>query len=227
VTDRERVLALLHELQEADAEKGVLVDEAHDLLEHVRAMQGKAHGVKQTQARLPARRESATQDLDRARDELRAAQAALAEARAAVCSAAKGEERTAELFEVRARDRQSVAERRVAEADGEVKAVEVAGGRLEELTLKLQAEGRSLAEALRNRPRIAEEAGVQPAPGLDSLLEWAETARAALLVARSQAMAERDAVIRQANELGSVSLGEPLGSASVGVVARRVERALD
>ena len=56
---------------------------------------------------------------------------------------------------------------------------------------------------------------------------WVDTAQAALLVAHSQAAAERDAVIRQANELGSAVLGEPLGSASVAVLTRRVEQALD
>jgi hypothetical protein len=51
-------------------------------------------------------------------------------------------------------------------------------------------------------------------------------ARASLFVARGQVAAEREAVIRQANELGAVALGEPLTSASAAVVTRRVERAL-
>lgn len=224
--DRERVLALLHELEQEDAEKGELVLEAHVLLERVRTVEGTATGVKQTKAGLPAKRESAMQGLDRARDEARHARAAFAEALGAVRSAKKGEERTAELFEVRARDRLSVAERRVAEAESDAEALELLGRRLDELALKLQVEAKSLAEELGSRPRIADEAGAEPAPGLDGLLAWAETARAALLVARSQAMVERDAVIRQANELGSATLGESLGSAGVAVVAQRVEQEL-
>ena len=45
-------------------------------------------------------------------------------------------------------------------------------------------------------------------------------ARAALLVARSSLASQRDAVIRQANELGSLVLGEPLAARSPADVAR-------
>jgi hypothetical protein len=47
-----------------------------------------------------------------------------------------------------------------------------------------------------------------------------------LLVARSQLAAERDAVLRQANELGAVLLGEALPPTSAAAVARRVEAEL-
>jgi hypothetical protein len=56
--------------------------------------------------------------------------------------------------------------------------------------------------------------------------EWGTRARAALLVARSQLASERDAVVRQANELGASVLGEPLPALSAGEIARRVEGTL-
>jgi hypothetical protein len=56
--------------------------------------------------------------------------------------------------------------------------------------------------------------------------EWGTRARAALLVARGQVAAERDAVVRQAAELGALLLGEALPATSAAGVARRVEREL-
>ena len=55
---------------------------------------------------------------------------------------------------------------------------------------------------------------------------WSEIARASLFVARGQLSAEREAVIRQANELGALALGEPLSAMGTGALARRVEQAL-
>jgi hypothetical protein len=227
VRDRARVLTLLEDLELADAEKSAQVNELHEFLERVRTVRGTATGVQVTQADLPARRVRAEQSLDRARAEVEAARAALAEAQEALRLAGKGEERRAELFEVRARDRLSVAERRVAEGETEVETVDEAGRQLDVIAAGLQADGEAIANALQSRPNIAKEAGLAPAPGLEALLTWAEAAQAALFVARGQAMAEHDAVVRQANELGSAALGEPLGAASVAVVVRRIESATD
>ena len=82
-----------------------------------------------------------------------------------------------------------------------------------------------VAESLRGRPRLAEAAGHAPGPGLVGVIEWASGARAALFVARTAVATEREALIRQANELGSVILGEPLYAASPMVVAATVESA--
>ncbi len=225
--DRARVLTLLEELEQADAEKSAQVNELHELLERVRTVRGNATGVQVTQADLPARRARAEESLGRTRAEVDAARAALAEAQEAVRSAGKEEQRRAELFEVRARDRLSVAERRVAEGETDLEAIDKAGRQLEAFAVELEADGKALANALHGRPNLAKEAGLAPGPGPEGLLTWAEAAQAALFVARGQAMAEQEAVIRQANELGSAVLGEPLGAASVAVVARRIETAAD
>jgi hypothetical protein len=83
-----------------------------------------------------------------------------------------------------------------------------------------------LAGALAERPRLAADAGAPPEESLPGIAEWGTRARAALLVSRGQLAAERDAVIRQANELGSLVLGEPLTTTSAAGVVRRVERVL-
>ena len=224
--DRERVLAQLHELEQEDAEKDALVRELHDLLEQARQIQAMATGIQATQEELPERRQHAEENLHRVREEVGTARAALAEAEEAIRTAGEAEARNAELFEVRARDRLSALERREAEAVGEVQAVEDKRRILNELAVAWQAKGKALADELRNRPRVAEDAGSEPSPGLEGLLAWAEVAHAALFVARGQAMVEHDAVIRQANEIGAVALGEPLTSVSAAVVTRRVRQSL-
>ncbi|MDQ3891244.1 MAG: hypothetical protein M3312_11945, partial [Actinomycetota bacterium] len=73
------------------------------------------------------------------------------------------------------------------------------------------------------RPQLAEHGGAAPGPGLAGVSTWATSARAALFVARGGLVSEREAVIRQANELGALVLGEPLTSATPSLVARRIE----
>jgi hypothetical protein len=65
-----------------------------------------------------------------------------------------------------------------------------------------------------------------PDAGTAGVAEWGTRARAALLVARSQVSAERDAVLRQANELGAAVLGEALPPLGAREVVRRVEGGL-
>ena len=95
------------------------------------------------------------------------------------------------------------------------KAAEDLENRVAEATIEgheLHAHARELAAELRGRPRIADDAGKEPRPGLDGVEAWSEIARASLFVARGQLSAEREAVIRQANELGALALGEPLSA---------------
>ena len=226
MAERERVLALLGELQAADAEKGALLDELQGLDREVRALGATASGLEAFRTGLPAERERRGRELAEGRSELAAARAALVEAEEAVRAARKDGLRDAQLFEVRARDRLSVTERRVAEAGQAVEGLEREANDADAAARELDAKARSLAGELRSRPRIAANAGAEPGPGLPGILEWAGGARAALFVARGQVASERDAVVRQATELGSVALGEPLGSASVEVVTRRLRSEL-
>lgn len=78
-----------------------------------------------------------------------------------------------------------------------------------------------LSAALDAAPRVAQPA--PPAQGLDGILDWAARARAAVLVARSGLETERERVVREANELASSVLGEPLYATSVATVRQRLE----
>jgi hypothetical protein len=82
-----------------------------------------------------------------------------------------------------------------------------------------------LAASLAGRERLAAEAGAPPAAGLGGVVAWAVAARAAVFVARSGGIREREAVVREANELAAAVLGEPVAGASVASVVARLGRA--
>jgi hypothetical protein len=226
--ERERVLAFLRELEDADEEVGAVLAELDVLLHDTEAVRQRALELEAFFLRLPAEREAASAGVAHAREEVVTARAALAEAERTLARAAEDEDpaRQAGHFAVRAKDRVTAAERRVAEAEAATEALERRASAAREESGALEKRARGLAEALRSRPRLAEDAGADPPPGLGGVAEWGSAARAALFVARGQLAIEREAVIRQANELGSLALGEPLASASAAVVARRVRHEL-
>jgi len=78
------------------------------------------------------------------------------------------------------------------------------------------------ARARELTPRIPD----QPAPshGLGATIEWASQARGALLLEHSSLVRERDAIIREANELAASVLGEPLASGAVAGLRDRLAR---
>ena len=90
----------------------------------------------------------------------------------------------------------------------------------------LVAEARGIAGELADLPRVSASGRGSPEPTLDGLVEWAARVHTALLVVRGQLDVERDRLVREANELGSVVLGEPLAGNSVELVGRRVRTML-
>lgn len=226
MADRERVLALLHDLEEADAQKAALLEELDRLAREVEAVQTAAARLQDLDARLPAARESARGELAKAHYRLALAGSKLHQAEQAVRRASREGKRDAELFEIRARDHLAAAKRRKDEAIAALRALEEGAEAAENETRVVAKKARALSKELRRRSRLGRDAGAKPGRRLAEIAAWSETARAALFVAGGQVAAERDAVIRQVNELGSVALGEPLPSASTAVVAHRVERTL-
>jgi hypothetical protein len=222
----EEVLEALTELEHADAEIAAALGDLDGLSAEVDSIRAKGADVQAFHARLPAERERLDAELERARVEALAAQEAMAEAEVAAHTAEPARAREAERFLVRARDRVSMAERRAAAAAS-------ARGHLENAVAEMQREGdeldaraRKLAGELAGRSQVAGDAGREPAAGLAGLEAWSEVARAALFVARGQLASQREGVVRQANEIGALALGEPLTSASAAVVTRRVRRSL-
>ena len=224
----ESVLTFVRELERADEEVAAVLTELDALAREAERVRERALAVTAFLAALPAERERTGVALEAAERELDAFDATLASAHEELAKAERAGDRErvleARRREVRARDARRMAERRREEIRAErarldQEAEEVAGE-----TPMLERRTRELAAALRDRPRLAEQAGADPRPGLDGVAEWGSRARAALFVARGGLAAEREALVRQANELGALVLGEPLSSASPAVVARRVER---
>ena len=90
----------------------------------------------------------------------------------------------------------------------------------------LVAQAQNTAGRLAELSRVSESGRALPEPTLDGLHAWAIRVRAALVVVRGQLDVERDRLVREANELGSIVLGEQLAGSSVELVGRRVRRVM-
>ena len=223
-------LALLRELELSDEAVAAELAELDELSTEVEALRAQALELTSFFSSLPEARAAASAEIVEA-DRLLGQARAAAEQAAAELTAAEGEksrERLAEArrFELRARDSLHMAERRAAAARERAAEIEAQAKVAERTTAGLEARARELAVALVARPRLTGEAVAEPGPGATGVAEWGTPARAALLVARSQLATERDAIARQANELGALVLGEALPPLGAAEVARRVERAL-
>jgi len=227
VPSNERTLAFLHELERADEAVAAILDELDELTSSVGSVRRRAEEAEAFLTRLPSERSELDAALAGA-DELAASRreataAAERELEAAAASRDRDRLAAARRNAVRLRDALHVAERQRDELAARRAALEQRAGEVETDVPKLEARARELASALAARPRLAADAGTPPAPGLAGVLDWASRARAGLFVARGGLAAERDAVVRQANELGALVLGEPLSAGGTAAVARRIE----
>ena len=222
-------LDLVRELERADEEVAAVLAELDELYASTEAVRERALDLEAFFARLPSARTAAAEAVDDAERDVLAAEETAARAAAGLRAAeeAGDSERlaAARRFDVRARDSLAGARRRHDEALAERERLDTEAAEAERERPELVARAGELATALRERPRLAPDAA-EPGTSLEDVSAWAAGARAGLLVARSSLAAERDAVMRQANELGSLVLGEPLAPAAASTVARRVERAL-
>ncbi len=228
------------------ASPGTLLDLAADLerrdrevaaaLEHVVELDRRARDVRARSAELHeqlAASPAALAALDRAHAEARAAREQAAHARATAeerLHAVRGgtEERRAlaehELGRAREAERDAAA--RVDRLEAERREQEAAGAaaRAEEATLVERAE--RISRELAGVGRISASGLERPGDGVEGLPEWASRVHAALFVVRGQLEAERERLVREANELGGTVLGEQVAGASVTLVRRRLEEAL-
>jgi hypothetical protein len=120
-------------------------------------------------------------------------------------------------------------------AASEAERSQAAAAQLEHDAERAQADARALEEQAGRRaadvaaqPRVARDAAAPPASGLEGVADWGARVRPALLLLDSALAGEREAIVREANELGSAVVGEPLATSVAGVrerVARALERA--
>jgi chromosome segregation ATPase len=223
----EEVLAFLRELEDTDEKLSAAEADLDELAAEVELVRLRAAELGEFLARVPAEQERL--DAQRTEAELQAAPALQAREKAdqslAVAEQGRSGEAVAEARRavVRARDALRMADRRVSELDEESAKLEDAAADAIREAAELEARARHLAAAFREHPRLIEQAASDPPPGLAGVVEWGSAARAALFVARGGLGFEREAVIRQANELGSVLLGDPLLATRPATVRRRVE----
>jgi hypothetical protein len=226
----EPALELIRELVRADEAYSTLLAELDELVRDTVAVRTRADELASFLASAPSERARIDGEVTEAERDVHARARALSEAEAELAEAEhrRDEERlaAARRFVVRASDALSIAEKRAAATQAASRELErkLAEAGREAPLLEERAAG--LATALEGRPRLAREAGRRPEPGLSGVAAWASGARATLLVARNAVATERDLVIRQANELGSIVLGEPLIASSAALVAQQVEAAL-
>ena len=90
----------------------------------------------------------------------------------------------------------------------------------------LQIEAENLATDVAPVPRISEAGRGSPGQEATRSPTGRQGRTRRCFVVRTQLDTERERVVREANELGSSVLGEPLGGSSVSVVRRRIERSL-
>jgi colicin import membrane protein len=228
MTDRR--LAILEDLERAEEEVAAElaeVDELHAACEQVRVT---ALELGEFLARLPEERETAQREIQETARALEEAGKAdeQAERELAAAEPADDPERlaAARRLRIRARDALHLAERRAEQAAARAEELEVAATASEDRTKDLAVQARELEAALSRRTRVALETDVSPDASPTEIAEWGTQARAALLVARSQVAAERDAVVRQANELAANVVGEPVGTMSAAGAAELLRRTL-
>jgi hypothetical protein len=228
MTDRRlEILEDLERDEEAVAAELAEIDELYAACENLR---GAALELVAFLGRLPDERVAAEREIEESTRALEAAADAAerAERELAAAEAAGDAERlaAARRFQIRTRDALGVVERRAREALSRASELEAAAKAAEERADELASRARELADALGRRPRVAVEAGVRPGADPAGIAEWGTQARAALLVARSQVAAERDALVRQANELAANVVGDPVAAMSAAGAAELLRRTL-
>jgi chromosome segregation ATPase len=176
--------------------------------------------IRERQAALPAEREAAERTLTEAEREVEERRASHDEAQAA---ATASDDPAAARAEVRAHDLLHSAKRRAMHARAELERLHHEREQVVAEAGELRERAAEIAARLAERPGLPEAAGRAPNDAPEELVDWVTDARAALLVARSNLVAQRDAVIRQANELGALVLGEPLTAQSPSAVRQQLQ----
>jgi chromosome segregation ATPase len=186
-----------------------LADEAEDVRARAEATEMFFASYTEEERRLREATADAREELERRRAEAAQAQTELEAAR-------RDEERVAaERAVARARDRLADAEARIArgaEAEAELERHSAA---LTAEIPSLEQRAAAISSQLRELP---------PAPrGPSELIDWASRARTHVFVTAGQIDSQRDRLIREANELGSMLLGEPVYGSTADQILDRIE----
>jgi hypothetical protein len=227
----DRRLAILEDLERSEEEVAAELAEIDELYAACEQVRLAAHDLVDFLERLPEARAAAAREVGEAARALEEAGAVFEEAEQELAAAEKTGDQdvlaAARRFHVRTRDARHLSERRARAAEDHAAELEAAATAADEHVKELNARARELAQVLGRRPRVAAGTEIPPDASPAQAAEWGTEARAALLVARGQVAAERDALVRQANELASNVVGEPVAAMSAAGAADLLRRTLD
>jgi chromosome segregation ATPase len=205
----ERALTELRALAARDAELAERRAEIARRDAEVTAIRRRAEELEAALAAQPAERRSRGAEVDGSRAELERRRGELAHAERVLEEAQTDEEREHERHAVdRARDHIAVAQARLDRAEAALAELE---GEAHDVPLELE----QLEARARSLPAAPDLAG--------SLADWASRAHAEAFVAAGQIDTERERIIREANELASMLLGEPTYGSTPAQALTRVE----
>jgi chromosome segregation ATPase len=214
-----RALDELRALDRRDRELSDRAAQLRALQEGVAAVRGRAEEIDAFFVAYPAAEDCVRRIVAAAEVDLAARRAEVADAETERERAKDANAReSAERAVARARDHVQLAAARVERAVAERDALERDASALPGELPELSAAASRIAEALAE--------GEPPAAGPRELVEWAARAQASLFVAAGQIDAQRDRVIREANELATMLLGEPTYGATPAQARARVEATL-
>jgi hypothetical protein len=215
----ERALKELQGLEQLDGELAGRAEKLRFADAEVAAVRARAEAIDTFFAGYPAADDRLVGAADAAEREVAQRRQDVAAARAELERAREGEPRVAaERALARAQNHLSVTETRVAYVAEERRALEHEAATLPEVLPELAERATSVSGVV---PDVA-----RPEAAPLELIEWASHAHAVLFAAAAQVAAERERVIREANELASMLLGEPTFGATPAQARARVEAAL-
>jgi DNA repair exonuclease SbcCD ATPase subunit len=218
-------LAYVRELEGRDEAIAASLETLTSLRSRTKGLGSEAERLRAVLERFPHERAAAAGTIERREADVVALRREVAAAEEAVAQARRDREAKEAAAELarraleRAEEELSSARRR---AEALVGAQDVA----EREATALETASAALARELAGAPRLASRTPEPPASGLGGVAEWAARADGALLLARSGLEDEREAVVREANELAASVLGEVTVPAGVRRIRERVEAAL-
>jgi hypothetical protein len=226
------LIAYAHDLEQRDADVADRIDAAGRLLRRVDDVRARAQRVRLALLVIP-------EEIDRAEQAVREAEAREAEARREVVDA-ENELQQLQRSKRAGEDARIAADRAVRRAG--VLARDAADGvtrqrervRLvlsDQVALRAEADGlavdaRTVAGEVAGLPRLSESGRTAPGASLEEIEEWGARAHSAIFVVRGGLESERERIVQEASVLVASALGEQVAGASVSHVRRRLEQEL-
>lgn len=215
-------LAYVRELERRDAAIAASLETLGSLRGRTRAIGAEATRLAAVLDRFPHEHEVAHHAVERAEAEVARSRAELDAAEEQLRRGRRDREARETAVESTRRSAER-AEQELASARTRSAAVGEAQREAEREVDVVVAAAVALAHQVASAPRLGSRTPAAPEPGLGGVSDWAARADAALLLARSGLDDEREAVVREANELAESVLGEPPLPGGVRRIREQVE----